>query len=135
MADNFPNSTLRRILDDNKAWRNGLTLRLYKNDYTPVIGSTSANFTECNFSGYSSQATTLWGTAYSALAGARGESDDTVHLFAHDGGGTANDVYGFYLTDGSGNYIYGERNPDAPVAMNDATDVYAVVPRLQTANG
>lgn len=132
MADNFSLNYLKRLLDDNRTTRNTYTLRLFKNNYTPTVSSVAGDFTECDFSGYAAQGTTGWGAAFAASGNTRGESDDTVHLFQHDGGATANDVYGFYLTNGAGAYVYGEKNPAGPVTMNDATDIYAVVPRLQT---
>lgn len=78
-------------------------LGVYKNDYTPVSGSVFADFTAANFSGYAvatpsfSAATTVNG---------RGEIiDSAARDFTHNGGGTSNTCYGYYVYDNANSKI------------------------------
>ena len=91
-------------------------IRLFKNNYTPVNSSTYADFTEADFSGYAGYASLSWGAAF-INGSTQGEIDATQVTWTHNGGGTANTVYGIYITDGSNNLMYAERF-SAPISMS-----------------
>lgn len=100
-------------------------IRLYKNDYTPVAGSTLANFTEADFSGYSSL--TLTGGSNAVMDGGRAKVGYSARVFTHDGGVTANQIYGYYVQNSGGDLLFAERDPDAPRTMAVLNDTIAVV--------
>lgn len=81
------------------------TLKLYKNNYTPVGTSTAANFTEADFSGYSAKTLTYssWTTASSVSNVAKTTYADQTWT-----SGSTQTVYGYYVVDASGNLIFAE---------------------------
>lgn len=104
---------------------NTLTLRLYRNDYTPDEDSETLDFTEANFSGYLAQAANTWGIPFTDTD--RGRINEVIHNFVHNGGGVNNNIYGYYLTYPDGSLAWAERNPFAPVAVGP-TVTYVVLP-------
>jgi hypothetical protein len=106
-----------------------VTFRLFKSNTTPTKSTIIGDMTECDFSGYSSVDAADW-----ALLSLTGhvqtiEADDVV--FSHDGGGTANDVYGYYVTDPGNSFMYwSERFPSAPVNMGSSGQSITVSPRM-----
>lgn len=108
---------------------NTYVLRLYKNNHTPVDTDTVADYTEANFTGYSSIPLNAWGTAF--LNGSnKGQTEMSTQFFTQTGTGTTCDVYGYYVTDGSGNLIWAELNPDGVFHMVNTGSVYEVTPKL-----
>jgi len=106
-------------------------LRLYKNNYTPVAGSTFGDFTQADFSGYAEE-TPAFGSA-TVVNGKGTIVDAAARLFIHTGGGTANTVYGYYVVDDLNNEIlWAERFP-SPILMSVAADQIAIT--LQFALG
>jgi len=104
-------------------------LRLFKNNITPDIDTEYADFTECDFSGYSSINLTLGGVARDGDDNAR--STALLAQFAHNGGGTANDVYGWYLIPNGGTVVFfAERFSDAPRVMDTLGDEINITPAL-----
>jgi hypothetical protein len=110
---------------------NGLTLRLYSNDFSPAHNTPNAGFTECNFSGYAAQATNNWGPPVNNGLNEHTDTTDMVHTFNHNGGPQANTIYGVYLTDAAGNWILAQRtNVVPPPVMSSAANQYQFQPRL-----
>ena len=104
----------------------GAKLRLFKNDYTPVDGSTLANFTQANFSGYAQIVLNAWGVAVT-VAG-RASADHAPVNFTHNGGATANNIYGYYVVDATeAELLFAERDPFGPVTMALLADNYRVI--------
>lgn len=101
-------------------------IRLFKNNHTPVFTDTVADYTEANFSGYVGPTSVVWGAAFVNGAN-QGEIDAAELTWTHSGGGTANTVYGIYVTDSAGNLCYAERF-DAPVSMGSAGDKIRYTP-------
>lgn len=107
-----------------RASLNTYRMRLYKNNFTPLVTSVLGDFTEANFSGYALQLTNAWGAIATV-----GDLAKTIHpllTFAHNGGVVDCDVYGYYITDAGGNYIYAERNPAGPFSVVPGT-TYSVL--------
>ena len=81
----------------------GLTLRLYKNNVTPAETDTAATYTEATFTGYAavSLATGDWtltpGNPSSAAAAQKS--------FTSSADQTAQDIYGYYLTENAANTL------------------------------
>lgn len=117
-----------KSLDVLRADANHLkTLRLFKNNHTPTPGDTDANYTEADFSGYSS-VTLTWNAAF--LNGDdKGEIDADEETFTHNGGGTSNTIYGAYVENNAGDVIFAERF-DAPRVMSANGDTIPYTARL-----
>lgn len=91
-------------------------LHLFKNNHTPLYTDTAADYTEADFSGYGAYQALAWGSAF-VNGSNEGEIDATALTWTHNGGGTANTVYGVYITDGANALMYAERFA-APVSMS-----------------
>jgi hypothetical protein len=121
---------LLKTLDDQLAAfvSDGYQWGLYKNNWTPANGDTISAVTPCDFSGYAGlQNFAAWNAATWVSPRAEADADDVV--WTHNGGGTSNDVYGYYVVDGSGNLAWGERNAAAPVTISGAGQTYTVKPK------
>lgn len=104
-------------------WQANTTLRLFQNDFVPDDASEKGDFTECTFSGYAGESLTAWG-AITQNADNRAEMVHPEKTFNHDGGGTANNVYGWYVTNDNDadEVLFAERFPGGVRVLNDATD-------------
>src|SRR5689334_12099590 len=94
-------------------------LHLYQNNYTPVAGSSSANFTECDFGGYASVNLSGWSSV--AIDGSdRGYQTASLASFIADGS-SSNTVYGYYMLDPGGKVALAELFA-SPITMAVAAD-------------
>lgn len=85
-----------------------LRMHLYQNAYTPVQGSVIGDFTEATFSGYASVSMTL-GTPTEVSHKAKSVAV-APSVFTHNGGGTSNTIYGYYVQDSfTGDLVWAER--------------------------
>lgn len=113
-AWDFADVTLEEQLD---AWRAvvvaaaDLELHLYKNDYTPIAGSAIGDYTEATFDSYAAQAivATDWGAVAVTAHVAEMQQNTPCVFTAGAGPFTTEDVYGYYVTDSVGTYLWGER--------------------------
>ena len=127
MSLKIPNVGELVILDQLRgAWGNTLILHLYQNNYSPVDGSVIGSFTEATFSGYATQTCASWSAA--ATVSGRASTSATARTFTNSTGSVGNSIYGYYVTDGSGNLMWAEADPSAPVGMNNPGDSYTVTP-------
>ena len=100
---------------------------LYKNNFTPTEDSVIGDVTPANFSGYAGlQSFSSWNAATWGSPRATATAADVV--WTHNGGGTPNDIYGYYVVDGSGALAWAERNAVAPVTISGAGQTYTVKP-------
>lgn len=76
-----------------------LSLRLYKNDYTPVAASVLADFTEATFMGYFRRdlARADWSTPVTVLGRARSEHGTAALTWTNSG--ASQTVYGYFIVD------------------------------------
>ena len=100
-----------------------LTLRLYENDYTPVDGSTYANFTTATFPGYAADVLENASWTVSDVAGTETASYPEV-TFTASGSGTS--VYGYYVTVGTSTVVFAERFSDGPYTIANSGDTVNV---------
>lgn len=121
------------VVQQLKAYFNTLTLRLYQNNHTPVDTDTAANYTEATFSGYSAIALGSWSNAF-LNSDNYGETDETTRVFTCTVAAPANTIYGYYITDGSGNLIWAEINPAGSFLINTIGQTYTVLPRWTLRN-
>ena len=107
-----------------------LILRLFKNNYTPVDGSTEANFTEATFSGYYPR--TLAGASWTIYSGAPSYATYAVQTFTVASGSQNQNVYGYYLQQQTSSWLmWAERFSDAPYLMDAVADYIKVTPRIE----
>jgi hypothetical protein len=93
----------------NKTTGYGLTLHLFKNDYTPVESSVTADFTEATFSGYASK--TLTNSSWTITSSSPYYAYYANQTWTFTGNPvTYQTVYGYYIKQGTTNYtIVAER--------------------------
>lgn len=121
--------TVTFLQDAVTARFNTFTLHLFKNNWTPSPDDDVSDYTSANFSGYSSAALNSWGgAALNADLFAQVTHPDKV--FTHNGGATNNDIYGYYVTDSSGDLVWAERAAAAPFAMDAGGKTYTVSPEM-----
>ncbi len=97
-------------------------LKLFRNDHTPDPATdTLGDYTEANFSGYSSEAI---GFSGSEIEGNKAVRVSGAVAFTHNGGGVSNDIYGWYLVRTTGTDLVrcAHRFSDAPRAMDGIED-------------
>jgi len=104
-------------------------LGLYQNNWTPAQGDDISDVTVATFSGYSGlELLQNWSSP--TIIGTRASMTADAIVQSHSGGGTSNNIYGYYVVDGSGVLMYAERDPSGPRLMGASGDVYTVVPKL-----
>lgn len=104
------------------------TYRLYINDYTPTDTSILANFQEAGFPGYAGDSNIVWNPALQANG--RAEIEAAAITFTCTGGGAAESVYGYYVTDTGGALLFAERFDDGPYVMSQNQDEITITPKL-----
>lgn len=111
----------------NKTAAQDLVLRLYQNNIVPADTDTAATYTEATFSGYAPITLTgsSWGTP------TNGSISYAQQTFTHNGGGTSNNIYGYYVTQvGSGILVYSERDPAAAFLIANLGDNIKITPTI-----
>lgn len=99
----------------------GARFGLYQNDYTPVSGFDADDIVSADFSGYLVNTLGVWGAPYVNGDG-DAQSDEAFWTFMHDGGSTANDIYGYFVrsTVASSDALFAERFAGGPIVMAEA---------------
>ena len=112
----------------NKTAPENLSLRLFKNNYTPVDTSVTGDFTQADFTGYS--AITLVGSDWNA-ASAGTISCAAVKEFTSSAGSQNQDIYGYYIVQvTSGVTVWAERFSTAPYNIANNGDKIQVTPTI-----
>lgn len=106
----------------NKTAPQTIEMKLFENDYTPVQGSTEANFTEATFTGYAKK--TLTGSGWTSTPGDPADVAPGAQTFTSSAGSQNKYVYGFYLVQAtSGKLIGAERFSEAVHIVNNGDNV------------
>lgn len=105
------------------------TLHLFKNNYTPVPGESLGSYTEADFTGYAAATIdkTAWGSS-SVSAHIASITNSVLSTFTAGSGmvGTQ-DIYGYYVLDGSSALAWGERfTTMRTLQANDVLKVQAI---------
>lgn len=100
----------------------GYTLRLFTNNITPNTSNVVGDFTEATFTGYGATALAGW-TAAAVVAHVAGTTANPITFTAT---GAYQSIYGWYVTDGAGDYVCGGRDAAAPVVMSATVNTYQV---------
>lgn len=106
-----------------------LTMRLYSNNYTPIGGSATANFTQVSGGGYAGKALTLANWSITSGLAVYNALQEWTFTGATDSPGT---IYGYYVIRNSDSrLIWAERFPVANVPFTPiAGSVIRILPRL-----
>lgn len=89
-----------------------------------------SDLTLANFSGYTNEGLTLSDVAINGDGKAEMTADQVT--FAHDGGGTANTVYGYAIARTIDNKLFWIELFDDPKNMEEEGDVIKITPRFTT---
>lgn len=107
-------------------------VRLYVNNYTPDETSTNGSFTEATFTGYAVSTGNAMGAA--ALVGTTATATGPQVTFTATAGGSGDTVYGYYVQDSAGNYLFAEKAIPAGFAMGTNGLQIAVTPKVTAVN-
>ena len=106
------------------------TLRLYSNDYDPVVGGTGlGSFTESAFTGYASQSVGTWNAPAVDMDGNTESTSVDTFTFTKDAGPLIEMAFGWYVTDDVSNVVMAERLP-SPARFDAAGDELAIQLRI-----
>ena len=105
------------------------SIRLYKNNHTPAAADLLGTYTEADFAGYSRVSTT-WNAATLDTTAHKATMVAPVATYLCAGGGTTNNVYGYYVVDASENLLWAELFTGGPFSMANFGDIIAFQPVL-----
>lgn len=107
-----------------------LRVGLFKNNATVNDATVLGDLTPADFSGYS-----VWTPSYGAAATVsnQGKASAGSHNFDHNGGGTANTIYGAYLFNNTTSKLIKVVKFDSPITMDDASDRITITENLKLA--
>lgn len=110
-----------------------LKMHLYKNNVTPATTSVLGDFTECDFAGYAAQNIVTWGAA--SVTAHVGKITAAANTFTRSSTGTAQNVYGYYITDAASAVLeWAELDPAGPRVVTSAGDSVTVTAVMQDQN-
>ncbi len=112
----------------NQVAPQNLVLKLYKNSYTPVAGSTEANFTEANFTGYA--AITLAGANWVVTLASPSYAAYPQQTFTSSADQTTQNIYGYYLVQATSGKIMGAEAFATPYPISNNGDTIKITPTL-----
>lgn len=110
-----------------------MTLRLYRNDVTSgltgvaIEALTQSSFTEANFAGYAAVSMT---TSWTTTQGNPSVADRAVVTFTRSSTGTAQLIYGYYLTRNSDGALQWFEQFPAPLSVEFINDAIKITPTL-----
>lgn len=107
-----------------------LVLGLFKNDYTPVDGTTEGSLTEADFTGYAT--ISLTGADWTLTPDAPSVALFDTMTFTSSADQAIQYLYGYYLRQlTSGKLVCAERFTDGPYAIVNNLDYIEVTPKIQ----
>jgi len=115
-----------------QAFINGqtLTMRLYTNNYTPTPNSATAAFTELAQSGYSAQTLSGGGwTLTDDTTGTNGDYPNVTFTWTTSSGPIS--VYGYFVLDGSLNFVGGESFSTGPITFPNGPSSIVITPGVR----
>lgn len=115
-------------LQQEKAFWNTLTLKLFTNNYTPVAGMNAAAFTECADGGYAS--VTNVGFTDAVLNGSnQAELAAPAVTFTFNYSGGTFTVYGAYWIDPADGEVVAAERAASPFTVTASGQIYVVNPK------
>ena len=110
-----------------------LKVKLFKNDYTPVAGTVLANLTEADFTGYAVQNVNNPATQAALDVNNRAVTFWDLVSWTKNGA-TGNTIYGYWVVDNAGNFLWVERFVSGGYAMTVDGTVLNFYPSLTLAS-
>lgn len=113
-----------------------LRFHLFSNDVEPSFETPLSAYEEASFEGYASQMTAAWSTPIGTTA-----SNAIQYAFTQNPitwtatAGTAQQVYGYFVTGPGGELIAAARDDDAPVSLPNPGSSYQAIPGIAFFNG
>lgn len=127
----IPNASSLAILQELIATGNlldGVKLRLFQNDFTPVPASVLADFTIATFTGFATSTAVVWGTPYYQQDGTPNVAGDLKTFAAGSPLTVTNVIYGWYLIDGAASVWLAAYRFDQPIPVSIPLQAIPVVP-------
>lgn len=106
----------------------GCTIRLYKNDLTPVAGTVLADFEQCDFESYLNKTFTGWTEAVTNGDGDAEMVALLIYQWIRGAGAASNTAYGWYIVNAAGDKVLMARRFTAPVDFSAPGDHVEVQP-------
>lgn len=127
LADNGCSTILSELRTN---WNStAIRIHLFKSNTTPSTASVIGDFTEADFAGYSAQNLVTWAAPSVTSHVARMTAANRT--FTRSTTGTAQNIYGYYVTDNSDTVLlWAERDGAAPIVLTNAGDSYTITPAL-----
>lgn len=117
----------------NKLTPEDMTLKLYKNNYTPVEGSVAGDFTVADFTGYTNVSVLGSSFTITTTVGVT-EAARAAAAFTSSADQAAQNVYGYYVIGAtSGVVLWAERFSDGPYVISINGDQINVTLKIQMA--
>lgn len=122
---NNGSQVLGQTLLDADTWN----VDLFKNDYTPDLTSELSDFTVADYPGYSDlEAANFAFDSYDSQKRAVFLADQLT--FERTSTGTAQNVYGYFVTNANGDLVWAERFATGPYTMENSGDQIVFRPRF-----
>lgn len=116
---------LDKMLKDALSVDEDYTLKLYQNVYTPVATSVAGDFTEANFTNYTSKTLTRAGWAAATTVGGKAQSSYAEQTWTC--GASGNTIYGYFVIGATSGTLLWAEEFAAPHVLVD-TDILGVTP-------
>jgi hypothetical protein len=104
-------------------------MRLFVNDYVPLVSSKAADFQEPSGSWYAPILVSEWGQPFQN-ASQQAEIDEVLRTWTAADPVVAEQVYGYWVTTPLGQVVWAERAPLGPYPMAAAGQSVVILPRL-----
>jgi hypothetical protein len=126
----IPQVGLERILTRLKATDlSACKIGLFQNDFTPVETSIIGDIQPATFSGYVGLRTmNAWGAV--SFVSPRAILNHPPISWVHNGGPVSNWIFGYYVVDSTGVFMWAQRRQGDGVPMNGAGQFYEVAPQF-----
>lgn len=111
----------------NKTAPQTLVLKLFKSNTTPAETHTEADYTEADFTGYSS--ISLTGASWTISGTSPSQAAYAEQTFTSSAGSQNQNVYGYYIVQStSGKLVWAERFSNGPYNIANSGDQIKVTP-------
>lgn len=120
------------LLNQKKAYLNGLWYGLFTNNHTPVHGDNASNYTEPTYTGYARQQPVFPSATFNGTLGEAQMVAPILTFQPTNNTGLPQNIYGYVVFDAAtgGNAIYAELYAGGPFSLADDTKVFLVTPQM-----
>lgn len=107
----------------------GAIVKLFQNDFTPSRAAVVGDFTEATYTGYAASSAVTWAAPFIDPVAGPTVMSNLVAFPAGSPFVISNQIYGYYVVDGSGNLLFSERF-GTPVNVSLSTANIVIVPNF-----